>query len=339
MKFTQKIKSFLLAALLISGALVTTQIISPALTHAQFSNLDKIGEAAGLPTEKNFLPRGVTASSDAGINHLEGIILTVVDLVKYFIYSIAIFLALFQGFKLIVAGKDIDSFQEEAKKNAKYSIMAILIVFIADQAIRRFFFPDSGAIFENSGANIELYSQEGIAQIRSLSRIAEYVASAFAMVVLIISGVGMALSSGSEETFKKHQTRILWALAGLLIVGIAEFVILDVIFPEAGTVLPNIGKGMLLLKKFINFMAGFISTIAFLIILYGGYLYVFGGIAEDNLAKAKKAFVAGVAGIILAAAAFGVTSSLIKTESGGGKIAAPLEVPRAALPDSALQKQ
>lgn len=311
-------------------------LILPQMAVAQFAGLDQVGKESGLPTEQDFQIRGTNAGGDMGMNRLEGLLLTVVDLVKYLIYSIAIFLLVYQGFRLIIAGKDIDTFSEEAKKNAKYSIMAILIVFVADNAIRKIFFPESGAIFENNGANISLYGEEGVKQIRSIYNIMAYVSGSIALATIIFSGVGMAMSAGSEEGFKKHKNRILWALAGLLLVGVAEFVVKDVLFPDLGTKLPNISKGMLLLKSFTNFMAGFVTTISFGVILYGGYLYVIGGISEDSLGKAKKAIIAGIVGILLSAAAFGLATTLIKAEDGGGVSIMPVGQAPAGVPSSAL---
>lgn len=315
---------------------MVTMLTLPQISAAQFAGLEEIVGQTGLPSEKAFVGRGIGPGNDLGINYLEGLLMTVVDLVKYLIYSIAIFLLVFQGFKLIIAGKDIDTFSEEAKKNAKYSLMAILIVFVADTAIRKVFFPESGAIFENNGANITLYGEAGIVQIRYIYNIMAYLSSAIALATIIFSGVGMAMSAGSEEGFKKHKNRILWALAGLLIVGVAEFVVKDVLFPDLGTKLPNISKGMLLLKNFTNFMAGFVSTISFGVILYGGYLYVIGGVNEDSIGKGKKAIIGGIVGILLSASAFGLATTLIKTDDSGATIApvgqAPAGVPIPASP-------
>lgn len=283
------------------------------VVSAQFSGLEAIGKQGGLPTD--FVSRGTSATGDEGINRLEALTLTIVDLIKYLIYGLAIFFAFFQGFKLVVAGKDIDTYSDNAKENIKYSLMAIMIVFLADTLIRKVFFPDGGVIFENQGANIELYGKEGIKQIRAIYQVAAYVAGSLAILVIVISGVGYALSGGNEDDMKKHQSRILFAAAGLLLVGIAEFVVKDVLFPDLGTTLPNINKGMLLVKRFTNFMAGFIATISFGLMIYAGFLYVSGVTNEDNIGKAKKAITAGVIGILLSLGAFGLVTTLIKTET------------------------
>lgn len=318
MKFFKKI----LPTLLMTTTMVVLLSLAsiPETTFAQFSGLDAIGKGSGLPNATDFVTRGTYASSDQGISGIEALVLTVVDLVKYIIYGLAIFLAMLQGFKLVIAGKDIDTFTEEAKKNVKYSLMALIIVFIADNMIRKVFFPEAGALFENNGANFDLYGKEGMLQIRSLYNMMAYLSGSIALAVIIFSGVGMTLSAGSEDAMKKHTSRLTWALAGLLIIGIAEFVVKDVLFPDMGTKLPNISKGLLLVKKFTNFMSGFVTTISFVVMLYGGYLYTIGGVNEDSLGKAKKAIIAGIVGILMAASAFGLASTLIKTEDVGTTI-------------------
>lgn len=302
--------------------------------QAQFTGLDAIGKQSGLPTD--FVSRGTSATGDLGINKLEALVLTIVDIFKYLIYGLAIFFAFFQGMKLVMAGKDIDSYLEPAKENFKYSLMAIVVVFLADTLIRKVFFPDGGAIFDNQGANIALYGKEGIKQIRALYDTMAYVATALAVLVIVFSGVQYALSAGNEDTMKKGQNRILWACAGLLLIGIAEFVIKDVLFPDLGTTLPDIGKGMLLVKRFTNFMAGFVTTISFGLMLYAGFLYISGGTNEDNLGKAKKAITAGIIGILLSLGAFGLVSTLIKTEARTPTVLTPVGTAPAGLQNPAL---
>lgn len=316
-------KNFIVSLILLTIVILGTLNLSE-IASAQFKNLDQIGQQAGLP---EFMSRGTALTGDQGINKLEATILTIVDLLKYLIYGLAVFFAFFQGFKLVIAGKDIDSYLEPAKNNAKYSLMAILVVFLADTLIRKVFFPNAGEIFDSQGALVAKYGVEGIAQIRGLYNTMEFVAGALAVLVIVISGIGYALSAGNEETMKKNQSRILWACAGLLLIGIAEFVVKDVLFPDLGTVAPNIGKGLLLVKKFTNFMAGFVTTISFGLMLYAGFLYVSGATNEENIAKAKKAIMAGVVGILLSLAAFGLVSTLIKTDSG-----APIVTPVGQVP-------
>lgn len=303
------------------------------VVQAQFSNLDAIGKQSGLPTD--FVSRGTSPTGDLGINKLEALTLAIVDILKYLIYGLAIFFAFFQGMKLALAGKDIDSYLDPAKENFKYSGMAIVIVFLADTLIRKVFFPEGGAIFDNQGANIALYGTEGIKQIRGLYDVMAYVAAALAVLVIVVSGVQYALSAGNEDTMKKGQNRILWACAGLLLIGIAEFVVKDVVFPDLGTKLPDIGKGMLLVKRFTNFMAGFVTTISFGLMLYAGFLYISGGTNEDNLGKAKKAITAGIIGILLSLGAFGLVNTLIKTESRTPAALAPIGTAPAGLQNPA----
>lgn len=332
MKFnTKNLKSFVLLAIIMVASLDLAQMVS-----AQFSGLAEIGKESGLP--ENLVSRGTSADGDLGINKLEALILTIVDIVKYAIYGLAIFFAFFQGFKLVTAGKDVDTFTEEAQKNLKYSLMAMIIVFLADTLIRKVFFPDGGAIFENQGANIALYGKEGIKQIRGLYTTASYVAGTLAILVIVVSGIGYSLSAGNEDTMKKNQSRALWAMAGLLVISIAEFVVKDVLFPDLGATVPNISKGLLLVKKFTNFMSGFISTISFVLLIYAGYLYVSGATNEDNIAKAKKAIVAAVIGIILSLGAFALVSTFIKTETRA-PVVAPLGAPPSSLEQPALLKK
>ncbi len=327
----QYITPLLFLAIIMLATLNLSHMVS-----AQFQGIDAVGQQSGLPGPNNFSSHGTATTGDLGVNSLEALILTIVDIIKYLIYGFAIFFAFFQGFKLVTAGKDIDSYIEPAKENAKYSVMAMVIVFLADTLIRKVFFPNSGEIFDNQGALIAQYGLEGIRQIRAIYTTMEFVAGAFAILVIVISGVGYALSAGEEDSMKKNQNRILWACAGLLLIGVAEFVVKDVLFPDIGTTLPDISKGLLLVKRFTNFISGFIATISFGLMIYAGYLYVAGATNEENLGKAKKAIMAGVVGVLLALGAFALVTTFIATDTKSAVITpvgqSPIGVPTSALP-------
>lgn len=255
-------------------------------------------------------------TTDSGVRQLSAVVLNVIDVVKYFLYGILIFFGIFQGVRLVTAGKDAETVAKSAKENLIYTIVAIMLIFLADTAVNKIIFPEGGALFENQGDNIkQIYAAEAVKQIRAVYSIMAYVLGALALAVVIISGVGIAMSAGNEEGMKKHRNRILWSLAAVFITSVAEFVVKDIVFPANGSQAPNISKGLLLVKQVTNFASGFVTTISFVLLLYAGYLYVTAGVSESNTDKAKKAIIAAIVGILLSLGAFGLVSTFIKTES------------------------
>ena len=61
----------------------------------------------------------------------------------------------------------------------------------------------------------------------------------------------------------------------------------------------------------INIFLGFLGVIAVLIILYGGFKWMTAGGNEDGIAEGKKMIGAGVIGLVIILAAFGIAQFVI----------------------------
>ncbi len=67
---------------------------------------------------------------------------------------------------------------------------------------------------------------------------------------------------------------------------------------------------------FVNFLIGIAGTLAVLMLMYGGYQYIVGGIVEDQKAKAKKTITYAVAGLIVSSLAWVIINVLQTTLAG-----------------------
>lgn len=304
--------------ILLNGVLTFQQPAS-----AQFEILDDVGKQVELPGAKNPLYHGSSAA-DAGAAEITSIIFKVIDVVKYLVGSLAVAWLIISGVRLVTAGKDVEKVSESQKKNIFYSIVALLIVIVADQLVK-VFFGDTGDVFENE-ATAKQMAQEGAKLIEGIYGFATKFIGALSVLVIAGSGVGISMSWGNEDTMKKHRNRILWALGALIVVGIAEFVVKEIIFPEAGKTLPNTEKAKILIVKLTNFVSGFISTIAVLVCIYAGYLYATGAANEENTKKAKTLITGAVIGLLIALGAFALVNTVVKLEKSP-KPLAPLGAP------------
>jgi hypothetical protein len=77
------------------------------------------------------------------------------------------------------------------------------------------------------------------------------------------------------------------------------------------------------IMNIINYILGFITLIATLIIIYGGVLYLTSAGNEDQIGNAKKTIVYGVVGIIVCGLAYAMVTvvSTVLGGSGGGTAA------------------
>ena len=120
--------------------------------------------------------------------------------------------------------------------------------------------------------------------------------------------------SASEDQIQVAKRQITWSLVGLFIIGIAEFVAKDILFKDTGTKL-GVTEAKELLVQITNFVAGTMGTFAFAFLLYAGYLYVTAAGKEDNVTKAKTIIIGAFIGLILAGAAFALTTTLVELDA------------------------
>ena len=103
-------------------------------------------------------------------------------------------------------------------------------------------------------------------------------------------------------------------MVGLFVIAISEFVAKEVLFIDEGSEL-GVDNAKRLFAQVTNFIAGTIGTFAFAFLLYAGYLYVTARENEDQVAKAKKIIFGALLGILMAAAAFALTNTLVELDA------------------------
>ncbi len=63
--------------------------------------------------------------------------------------------------------------------------------------------------------------------------------------------------------------------------------------------------------RYINFLLGFTGAIFLVLMMYAGYLWMFGGGNEDNIAKAKKIFPSSVIGMGIILLSYSITALIM----------------------------
>jgi TRAP-type C4-dicarboxylate transport system permease small subunit len=78
----------------------------------------------------------------------------------------------------------------------------------------------------------------------------------------------------------------------------------------------NLEEGKKLIVYVTNFVAGFVSIAAFLMLLYGGYKYVVSGVSGEEGEKIKKVFIGAIIGIVISLGAYAAVNTLVKVNPG-----------------------
>ncbi len=316
-KIIKKIVS-IIALTMLSAMLYTSVSTSIALANqTQFTgpitDIQKIGEKTQL---ENFDATGQhpDAPSDyitPGVGTVSSPVLFAIDLFRYAISGIAMLVIVIQSIKLVSTASEEEATQ--AKTTLIMGVIGLLVIQMANVLVKNVFFGEQGEAFQDI-ANAQIYGEEGLVQIRGIIGFVEAFLGIASVLVLVIRGFTLITSTGEEEEMAKAKTHVLYAIVGLAIVALSEVLVRGIVFPEAGQVLPDAERGKFVIVELTNFIAGFISLLAFVALFYAGYKYVASAGNEEETEKVKKVFVSAVIAIVLSMGAFALINTLVRFE-------------------------
>lgn len=288
------------------------------------TDLKKIIDGSGLP---DFTGSPHPDSSVAeGADVITTVIFRALDFAKYLLGAVAVIFMILSGINLITAETRIDEVAEKEKKNLKFIIYGLVLVIIADELVTKVFFGDYGECLA-SASNAKECAKFGGSVIKGLYSLILALMASISIFMFVYSAFRLITSTGEEEVIAKQKKYLAAAIAGLLIAGVAEFAIKDIVFPEGGTKGIDVKKAQNLVYQFTNFISAFIGAGAFAMFFYGGWMYVASAGNEEQTGKAKKIIWGAVIGILIALAAFGITRTLTSIGTGGAELNLPETVP------------
>lgn len=294
----------------------------PAANPAEELPINQLDRALNRSGLENFAGRyHRLASTDPGADAITSVIFFTIDFLKYILGGLAVLFVIIAGIKLITAGKKIDEASEKQKDALKYIIYGLILVITADELVTRVFFGDYGECLA-SASNAQECATTGSGLVKGIYSLILAVLASVSVLMLVISAFKMVTAYGNEETINKEKKRITMSIAGLLIAAAGEFVVKGIIFRQAGQEKIDIVKLQQLIYTFINFIAAFIGAGAFVMMLYGGFMYVVSFGNEEKTGKAKKILIGAVIGLAIAFAAFAIVTTVTRlspdrTPSGG----------------------
>lgn len=272
--------------------------------------LENIGDKTNL--ENYNANNHAAASSRPGAKNITSAIFFAIDFVKYILGSIAVLMLIIHSIHLIGAGKESEEKVTKEKAFLKYALMGLVLVFISEEAVKLAFFGEEGEALRNSEEAIES-AQAGSEIIRGLYTFLQAFLGSIAVLMIVYSGFQILVASGSEEATTAAKKRIIISGIGLAVVGLSEVMVKDVIFKEAGTEV-DVERGREVIVSLTNFLVSVIGVISVGAFVYAGFLYILNFGNDEMTTKAKKVMFGAIAGMILAAGAFAIVSTVIPVQ-------------------------
>jgi hypothetical protein len=286
---------------------------APAFAGDGYSSAVEGLETSGVKLPTFSTSGHAQASYEPGASNISSAILYVVDLMKYLMGGVTVMMLIAIGVNMVVAGKKIDEVAPKMKEALKYVMIGLVVVIMSGEIIKTVFFGESGEVYR-SETDIKAAAQAGTAQLRGVYGLLEMFVGSVAVLMIVVTGFRMVTSGGNEEVVNKSKKQITWAIIGLVVIGLSELVVKDIIFPKEGSTLPDVIKAQQTIVTITNFASSFIASVAIAMYMYGGYLYVTAAGKEDSVGKAKKVLIGATIGLVIALGAYGIVNTVINVE-------------------------
>ncbi len=231
-----------------------------------------------------------------------------IDMFRYVVSGLALIIIVVQAIKLVSTANDEEAVK--AKTTLIVGTIGLLVIQVADAAVKKMFFGEQGEAFEDISTT-ELYAEETTRYLRGIIGLVEIFIGAAAVLIIVIRGILVITSAGDEESITKAKKHIIYALIGIGVVILSEVVVRGVIFPEAGKALPDVQAGRFILINIINYLSGFVAILAFVGLFYGGYRYVISAGDEEMNEKIKKLIVGALIALVLSLGAFALVNTVL----------------------------
>lgn len=312
-----KIKKFLtsfLFAITLASLVLSVNIVMNEQANADFNGyLDVIEDTTKLPTYDTGTHGQST--NKPGISNLTSAVYFTVDFFKLLIGAIAVVMIIITGFRLVTARKKVDDIYPKMKEQMIMLATGIVLIMLADYLVKNVIFGIQGEVYD-SESTAQLAANKATDQVKGLYNIGMMITGVLAVFMLIVAGFRLIFAAGNEEEQTKVKKQITWLVVGIFIIGVAEFVVIDFLFPDKGSKIPDVNKGISLLVKFTNFTSAFISITAFIASMYGGFLYVTASGNDEKTQTAKKVLTGALIAMVLGLGAFALINTVIKLEPG-----------------------
>lgn len=315
MKKTLKQVGILITVMVIGLTIINFTNTSPDIVKAAYSDiLEGVGESVEiLPGYDSSVDQHAEAYDAQGLGGITSAIYYVMDFAKYILGGLAVLFMIISAYRLLMAGEGSDEEINKQKEYFQWAIIGLILIFMADTIVKEMFFGTEGEILSGDTEQALEFGDRANKAIKGLYTLIEIFVGAVAVWAIAYDGFRMVAGSYSEEETKAAKNHVFWSVIGLMMIGLSELIVKDILFrytPGEGIEL-GISQGKLLFAGIANFLSGLIGLVSVAMLIYGGYLYLTGGVSEENTGKAKKIIISAITGIILAGAAFAIASTII----------------------------
>ncbi|GEM_PF-3590407 len=233
----------------------------------------------------------------------------------WFLAPIAAFLILVAGYDLVTAQSTVSEEIVKEKMAVIYILLGLTLFALGPTLIYNYVYVDQGIRLLGEGSAIGL-AKETALRIKEILNLFLNFAGAGAILMLVISGIRLVLNPGDEAGIETHKKTVAYTAVGIVIIGLADTLVNQVVFPEGGYNGVNIQAFEVQLKGLSNYILGFLGATIFISLVISGVLMVINQGDEEMWGKIKTTLKNITIGVVIVYSAYTVVATLISTLLG-----------------------
>jgi hypothetical protein len=291
-------------------------ILTPAAALAQVGSLDGIVEkiAPMLPKATDIVTTfNITCISVDTACVFARLLAMLVEKSRLAVAALAILVVIVAGLRMVMSQSE--ETQTSAKHTLTYAATGIFVIFLVGPIVRVLY----GGIMVNPGsvlsssADVIAATTEARKQLFGVILFLETIVGIIAVVMLVIQGLRIVLSFGSQNIIQKSYKGVLAILGGMLLIALDRVLLQIFGLPETGgTAGPTTTIPLLFqIFGFVRFVLTLLAIIPIGIIIYAGLLMILNFGNEELVKKAKTSIINALIGLGIVIVSFAIVSTLI----------------------------
>jgi hypothetical protein len=241
---------------------------------------------------------GDFAEDETGAVQFRTAIMALVGFLKRILGPIAILLLVYGGVELYLTHGN-----EEEYNKTIYQIAGIgtgfLLMLVAVNIVDWVFFGQAGEIFRGETDPTE-FAKRGMAEVSGLFDYLTIFAVIIAVLFIIYNAITLMVAGGNDETqIADAKERIIFAIAGIVIMISVKPMIGIITGGDGGLVIPDVFGGIKIVSDWVNFILSLIGVFAVIAIIYAGVRLVLNFGDEEATTQAKNILIAAIIGLVL----------------------------------------
>ena len=264
---------------------------------------------------EDFTPKETQPSSIRwDVEFVESAVLKIIELMKWIIWTLVVLWWIFAWFQLITSQWDEDAVKT-SKRQLRWSIIALIVIFLAEPLIRNVFFwwgwtiAPWEAIFNTDAM------KTGVLEIEWVIKYLQTFIALMALFMVITVWI-KTIFSEKEEAIEEQKKTIIWIWIWILLVFLNKvfiyyWIMWNPVTWEESSIIKTIAE----LSAVIKYFLWFIWAMSFLFIVYWGFLMITAQWDEEQAKSGRSIVINIFIGILIIITSYALISMILTSTS------------------------